>query len=198
LSTITQEIERADGASAPSAPADAGEKRLTRWAKPFGKMTEFDILDVLQMDPFRSICDTIEAAKKPQFVSFGIPVSIYGILQNDARIRHYKPGEFVIRKDDYGNSAFFLLDGELRAVIHPELPSRVLGHRERKNIGFVGAFFSRIRDMIFPPAREYRAARTKARKAEEPGLGVSAEQLAAILDPQQYQTAPLKVGAFFR
>jgi len=197
LSTITQEIERADGASAPSAPADAGEKRLTRWAKPFGKMTEIDILDVLQMDPFRSICDTIEAAKKPQFVSFGIPVSIYGILQNDARIRHYKPGEFVIRKDDYGNSAFFLLDGELRAVIHPELPSRVLGHRERKNIGFVGAFFSRIRDMIFPPAREYRAIRTKARKAEEPGLGVSAEQLAAILDPQQYQTAPLKVGAFF-
>ena len=186
MSSIAEDIALADGATpAPSAASGEGEKRLTRWAKPFGEMTEMDILDVLQMEPFRSICDTIEEAKKPQFVSFGIPVSIYGILMNDARIRHYKSGEFVIRKDDYGNSAFFPLDGEVRAIIQPELPSRVLGHRERKNVGFVGALMARIRDMLFPTAREYRASRQKSRQVEEVGLGVSKEQLTDILNPNK-------------
>lgn len=198
MSTVLEELDGADGARSASSPSTgAGEKRLTRWAKPFGAMTDMDILDVLQMDPFRSICDTLEAAQRPQFVSFGIPVSIYGILKNDARIRAYKPGEFVIRKDDYGNSAFFLLDGELRAVIQPELPSRVLGHRERKNIGFLGSFVSRLRDLAFPSAREYRAARQKSKRTEEPGTGVSPEQLTEILDPTKYQTAPMTVGSFF-
>ncbi|MCF6285922.1 MAG: hypothetical protein L3K26_12105, partial [Candidatus Hydrogenedentes bacterium] len=126
MSTMIEEREGTDDSlSVSSVSTAAGEKRLTRWAKPFGDMTEMDILDVLQLDPFRSICDTLEAAKKPQFVSFGVPVSIYGILLNDARIHTYKQGEFVIRKNDYGNSAFFLLDGDVRAIIHPELSSKV-------------------------------------------------------------------------
>ncbi len=156
-----------------------------------------DLLDVLQMNPFRSICDTLEAAKKPQFVSFGVPVSIYGILMNDARIRSYDAGDFVIRKDDYGNSAFFILEGELRAVIQPELPSGLLGHRERRSIGFVGSLISRVRDMLMPRATEYRTANVKSRKDEEKGTGVSPQQLADILDPNKYQTAPMMPGSFF-
>jgi len=187
----------AGGLPAPPAPVDGGEKRLTRWAKPYGEMSEEAILGVLQMDPFRSICGSLEAAKRPQFVSFGIPVSIYGILRNDARILAYKPGDFVIRKDDYGNAAYFLLDGELRAVLNPELPPQVLGHRERKSIGFIGAFAGRLRDLLRPPVREYRAAGGRQRAEEEPGTGVSAAQLSEILDPAKYQTAPLRAGAFF-
>jgi len=182
-------------AAAPT--GDPGERRLTRWSKPYGQMTDMDILDVLRHDPFRSICDNLEDAKKPQFVSFGVPVSIYGILKNDTRIRKYRPGDFVVRKDDYGNSAYFLLDGELRAVIQPELPARLLGHRERKHVGFVRSIIGRIRDMAFPSATEYRAVHGKARAAEEHGVGVDAQQLAAIMDPSKYTTAPLRTGAFF-
>jgi Fe-S-cluster-containing dehydrogenase component/CRP-like cAMP-binding protein len=187
-----------DDAVTTAAPlGDPGERRLTRWAKPFGQMSDRDILKVLQLEPFRSICDTLESAQKPQFVSFGVPVSIYGILKNDTRIRKYRPGDFVIRKDDYGNSAFFVLGGELRAVIQPDLPARLLGHRERKHIGFLRSFLGRIRDLVRPPAIEYRTATARTREAEEQGVAVDAQQLAAIMDPAKYVTAPLRTGAFF-
>lgn len=194
---IQDTVSLSESASTATSPGDGGERRLTRWSKPFGDMTEMDILDVLQLDPFRSICSTLERAKKPQFVSFGVPVSIYGILKNDTLIRTYKPGEFVIRKDDYGNSAYFVLQGELRAVIQPDLPARLLGHRERRHVGFVRSFFNRLRDLVFPPATEYRASSGKQREAEEQGVRVDSQQLAAIMDPSKYATAPLRVGAFF-
>lgn len=186
-----------DSATAAASTSDLGERRLTRWSKPFGDMADRDIEKILRLEPFRSICDNLEDAKKPQFVSFGVPVSIYGILKNDARIRRYRPGDFVIRKDDYGNSAFYLLKGELRAVIQPELPADVLGHRERRRIGVVRAFVQRLRDLLWPAPTEYRATTRRSRRHEEQGVSVDAGQLAEILDPSKYETAPLRPGAFF-
>ncbi|MCF6287257.1 MAG: 4Fe-4S dicluster domain-containing protein, partial [Candidatus Hydrogenedentes bacterium] len=78
-----------------------------------------------------------------------------------------------------------------------ELAPKVRGHRERKNVGFIGAFLSRIRELVVPSVREYRAAKGKARKNEEQGTGVNVQQLADILDPSKYETAPLTVGGFF-
>ncbi|MBX3177681.1 MAG: cyclic nucleotide-binding domain-containing protein [Candidatus Hydrogenedentes bacterium] len=186
-----------DDAVAAAPSGVPGERRLTRWARPFGEMSDADIVGVLRYDPFRSICADLEEARKPQFVSFGVPVSIHGILKNDARIRRYRPGEFAVRKDDYGNSAFFVLEGELRAVLQPDLPAALLGHRERVHVGVVRSFGRRVRDMLFPPPAEYRAPNPKARSLDEQGVVLDAKELAAVLDPAQYQTAPLRPGAFF-
>ena len=194
----TTSLLTAEGpASATATPASGGERRLTRWSRPFGEMADRDILDVLQHEPFHSICDSLESAKKTQFVSFGVPVSIFGILKNDARIRRYRAGEFVIRKDDYGNSAFYLMEGQFRAILQPDLPASLLGHRERRHVGLFRSLFTRVRDMMAPPATEYRASKSRTRLAEEQGVGVSPAQLADILDPSKYETAPLHPGAFF-
>ena len=43
--------------------------------------------------------------------------SLVDILKNDTRIRRYKPGEIIVQEGDYGNSAFFVLNGKLRVVL---------------------------------------------------------------------------------
>lgn len=75
-------------------------------------MTE-DVINVLVERPeFKDIDQT----RFPE----GLPLR--GILKNDCRIRDYQPGDIVLRKGDYGESAFMVLSGTLRVVISPDLP----------------------------------------------------------------------------
>ncbi|MBI2422466.1 MAG: cyclic nucleotide-binding domain-containing protein [Candidatus Hydrogenedentes bacterium] len=160
-------------------------------------MPDKQIEDILAREPFSTICPDLESARVPRFESFGTPVSIYGILQNDARIRSFRKGEFVLRKDDYGNSAFYLLNGALRAVLSPNLPDSLLGHREPQHRGVAGSLLRLVGNRLRPRPPEYRFGASRQKRQEEKGIAVSPSQLESILDPAKYQTVPMKPGVFF-
>jgi Fe-S-cluster-containing dehydrogenase component/CRP-like cAMP-binding protein len=48
---------------------------------------------------------------------FSVSGSLEMILQHDARIVRYDPGDVIVREGDYGNSAFIVLRGNVRAFL---------------------------------------------------------------------------------
>jgi len=174
-----------------------GLRRLTRWAKPFGRMTDADIEKVLQHEPFRSICPDPDRADDTLFVSFGVPVSIYGILKNDVRIRTFKRGEFVLRKGDYGNSAFALLNGDLRRIGQPELPPSMLGRQDARRRGYLGSLANHVRNLLLPTPPEYRDAASEERTSTAKAASLTDKQLNTVLDGKKYEALPMSAGVFF-
>jgi len=105
-----------------SAPAIASKKR---WSEPLGDMSPSDISEVLETDLFRRLCPDPESARRVLFESFGTAVSIYGIIENDTCIHTCEKGEIIIRKGEYGSSAFYLIHGKLNCIFSPDLPAIV-------------------------------------------------------------------------
>jgi len=58
---------------------------------------------------------------------------IRAILQVDAAVREYQKGDLIIRHGDYGHSAFFILQGQVRVVKNPPLTEEELGHQPKKS-----------------------------------------------------------------
>lgn len=88
---------------------------------PFGPdMTDYDIGKLYSVPEIAAIDKTKFPAKN----------SLDSILRNDTRIRRYKPGEVIVREGDYGNSAFLVLNGKLRVVLSPGLPTYLLGKKQ--------------------------------------------------------------------
>ena len=80
-----------------------------RWDKPFSEeMREVDV-DLLLAHPLFISTDPDR---------FPPSVPLRGILKNDARIRRYLPGEVIVRRGDYGHSAFVILDGLVRVYVN--------------------------------------------------------------------------------
>ena len=91
-----------------------------RWDKPFSEdMKESDV-DLLFTHP-------LFITTNPDRFPPSIPLR--GILKNDARIRQYLPGEIIVRRGDYGHSAFVILDGLVRVYVNESAEQS--GHRQR-------------------------------------------------------------------
>ncbi|MGB0684182.1 MAG: 4Fe-4S dicluster domain-containing protein [Magnetovibrionaceae bacterium] len=83
-------------------------QKIARWAEPFDPMMSDARTDMLlTLSPFKDM-------KEEQFPA---STPLRGILQNDTRLRLFKSGDVIVRKGDFGTSAFLVLDGRLRAVV---------------------------------------------------------------------------------
>ncbi|MDB6025913.1 MAG: hypothetical protein JWM68_2136 [Verrucomicrobiales bacterium] len=101
----------------------APSPRPERWddSTSFGNgLSDEEVDRLLSVSPFREM--------EPDAFPKRLPLR--GILRHDTQIRKYKAGEIVVRQGDYGTSAFLILSGEVRVVLKPELPPRVLGRKE--------------------------------------------------------------------
>lgn len=100
-----------------------------RWDEPFGTdMTMADVERVLAIRPFNLIDQAL----------FPRRLSLPDILLNDARIVHYQRGDIIVRRQDYGHSAFFILDGSVLVDIGNAeecLPAYMLGRKESRGKG---------------------------------------------------------------
>ena len=184
----------ATGSSTSRPPSSSGIESVTRWAHPFGVMSNDDVRDVLRREPFRSMCPDPDAARRTAYVSFGIPISIYGVLMNDTRLRRYGKGEIVMRRGDYGNSAYFLLEGALAHVGKPHVDDRLLGRKQRDRAGFLASAVRRVYDLLNPPSPEYRKRPKRQARPDDSGLSVPPAELAAILTPGAYEIGRVHVG----
>jgi len=108
------------GSSAPFSQATR-QAEPERWDTPFSKeMTEADVNLVLAHPLF--------ITTRPERFPPSIPLR--GILKNDARIRRFMPGEVIVRRGDYGHSAFVILAGSVRVLVK-DPPAEQLGRRQQ-------------------------------------------------------------------
>lgn len=84
------------------------EERNRRWDEPFGDepLDPTTVAYILSMPAFEDV-------NPAEFQSW-LPLD--QIIANDGRLRRYQRGEVILRKDDYGNSLFVILEGSVLAV----------------------------------------------------------------------------------
>ena len=117
--------------------------RPRRWDVPFGDaMREEDVDKLLQIEPFRSI----DAERFPA------TLPLRGILKNDARVNYYPDGAIIVRENDYGSSAFLVLQGRARVVL-AGLPEEVLGRPAQTKPGFLKSMLRQWRNPSLPEVR---------------------------------------------
>ncbi len=101
--------------------------RPQRWDEPLDPaMGLLDLAPILARPPF----DAINPA------SFPAAVPLEGILRNDARVRRYEAGDLVCARGEYGNSAFYILSGEVSVIVGEGLSESDLGRPEPKRMGW--------------------------------------------------------------
>lgn len=102
--------------------------RPKRWDDPLDPgMSEATLDRLMAMEPFASMDER----------SFPAGTPLRGILRADTAVREYAAGEIILRKDDYGTSAFLVLEGEVEVVLRPEIDPELLGRSAKVKKGFV-------------------------------------------------------------
>ena len=183
--------------------------RPQRWDSPFdAEMDEAALAMLLARPEFSGI----DANRFPS----SMPLD--GILRNDCRVMKYDAGDIVIREGDYGNSAFLILKGTLKAVIPPGFPNEVLGRASLRKRGLWSAL-SQIWTNPRPP--EVRDTTRYSQRRDNTRSGREREQRVSLLDSEtardifregatltkglpevpalkdQFRTAALNAGAIF-
>ncbi len=103
-------------------------ERPKRWDDPMDPNMDEGTLDRLMVtEPFASMDEKAFPAGTP----------LREILRADSAVREYGDGEIVIRKDDYGTSAFLVLEGKVDVVIKPDIDPRKLGRAPRTKKNFI-------------------------------------------------------------
>jgi Fe-S-cluster-containing dehydrogenase component/CRP-like cAMP-binding protein len=169
-----------------------GMKRPQRWDVPFGPaMTDADVDRLLAIPPFNRI--------DPE--RFPATVPLPGLFLNDARIVRYQNGDIVVRRGDYGNSAFFILSGTVRVeldLIDNPLPMSLLGRQRTKRKSLVRALaqlWSNHRQPEFRDPSRYRYDPSIAQRGSQNEVRIFLQDLPAVLD--QHRTAALHAGQLF-
>ena len=163
-------------------------ERPQRWATPFGLDVSDDDIEMLLK---RSDIAAIEADRFPAHTS------LEGVLRNDARIVKYRQGDLVVREGDYGNSAFLVLDGNLRVVLAPKLPNDMLGRHQTRKKGFFEALTQLWTNETIPEVRNISGYKQQGLRgsADSPDARVFLQDVPAVLD--EHRTAVLQEGALF-
>ena len=128
-------------------PVSVKVEKPQRWDEPFGPdMTAADVDEILATDLFRDIDPELFPPRLP----------LRGILLNDTRIDDYRDGDIIVRRGDYGNSAFLVLSGSIRIDIgsaDKRIPDSMLGRSESRGKGVFGAIAQLWRNPRWPEAR---------------------------------------------
>lgn len=102
--------------------------RPKRWDDPLDPAMSDATLDMLMAtEPFASMDESAFPAGTP----------LRGILRADTAVRDYAAGEIVLRKDDYGTSAFLVLEGEVDVILRPQIDPQLLGRAPSVKKSFI-------------------------------------------------------------
>jgi Fe-S-cluster-containing dehydrogenase component/CRP-like cAMP-binding protein len=166
--------------------------RPQRWDVPFSdEMTDDVVERILSVAPFKDI----------DRKNFRAPITLEGIIQNDARLVSCQEGDIIIREGDWGNSAFFILSGTVRVELMASgefLPPEKLGRPVTKQKSFIRAFAQLWSNSKEP---EFRAL-SRPTLSDEVGSRGSGERTRVYLHDiprllDKYKTVALEAGDLF-
>ncbi len=119
--------------------------RPQRWDVPFDlAMGEAEVARLLELAPLSTFDET----------RFPSTIPLRGILRNDTRLRHFEPGDIIVREGDYGSSAFLILSGSVRVMLD-SLPAGQLGRRPPQKKGFLESIAQLWSQPKYPEVRDY-------------------------------------------
>lgn len=162
-------------------------ERPKRWDVPFGAdMTDADANEVLTIPPFA----TLDADKFPP------TASLWSIVRYDTRVLRYRAGDVIVRQGDYGNSAFFVLDGSVRALLDA-LPDTLVGRRQSKRKSLWQTLAQLWQNPRLPEVRDVEQLQHPhvTWRDQEGATRLVLQDLPAVLD--QCRTARLGAGEMF-
>ena len=141
-------------------------QRPQRWDNPFDPdMTDAQVDRLLALEPFAHMDATM----------FPAAASLRDIVRNDTRAVALDEGDILMRRGDYGNSAFLILDGSVRVILSPPLPDRVLGRQIAVKKGHFEALAQLWRNPRQPEVRDTGGSGAcSSRGAASPSPGSSA------------------------
>ena len=129
---------------------------------------------------------------------FPAHTTLEGILKNDTRIVRFRPGDIVVREGDYGNSAFLVLDGELRVFVGQDTPEQLLGRQSFRKRGFFDALSQLWTNSPIPEVRDtrnYGEQTLRGDRTDSDFARVFIQDIPSVLD--EFRTATLSEGAVF-
>jgi Fe-S-cluster-containing dehydrogenase component/CRP-like cAMP-binding protein len=132
------------------------EERNRRWDEPFGG----EPLDAETVTRIRAL-PTFANVDAAEFQAW-LPLD--KIIANDGRLRRYQSGEVVIRKGDYGNSLFVILEGGVLAL-PVSVETETYGQARKPGTSWWRSI-ARVIASAKPP--EYRARRQRWRQHGTP------------------------------
>ncbi|MCC9603027.1 cyclic nucleotide-binding domain-containing protein [Stieleria sp. JC731] len=104
-------------------------QRPSRWDKPLdASMSDADVAWLRTRAPFNGMDRS----------AFPKATPLDGILRYDCRLHRVEPGEVIVREGDYGNSAFLVITGSVRALLD-SLPESQLGREATRVIDWLEA-----------------------------------------------------------
>ena len=172
--------------------SSAAIQRPQRWDVQFDpEMTEEKVERILSVSPFKDIDQDKFPSRLP----------LRGVLLNEAKLSTYKKGDIVVRKGDYGNSAFFILKGSVRVILETEtnqMPDEVLGHSKAVKKSWKEALAQLWKSSKIPEHR------TKVHAGDDSSAGlrvdggdarVFLQDVPGVLD--EFKTVQLPEGTFF-
>lgn len=171
--------------------SDGSERqRPQRWDKPFSDTMTDEVVDrLLTTEPFNRVDES----------RFRSSLSLRDILKNDTRLIPCQPGDIVVRKGDWGSSAFFILDGNMRVEIEPpesSLPASTLGRREVSRKSLFEALSQLWSNHRTPEFRKIaKAATGVGQRSSGDRTQIYLEDVSAVLD--KYRTVTINSGQFF-
>lgn len=173
------------------AEATTSISRPQRWDVPFDDSMSAEHVDrILSIPPFSQIDTTKFPANTP----------LRDILLNDTGLRLFKKNQVIVREGDYGNSAFFIIKGAVKATLGRDaIPAERLGRREAKKKSLFSTLSQLWENPKVPEVRDlgrYKSARagTTNRPWHEDSTAIFLHDLPAIL---KGGTARLQEGMFF-
>ncbi len=131
------------------------QSRPSRWDVPFDpELEESDVQRLLQIEPFASM----DPGQFPR------STPLADILRNDTRFVSFRRGDIVVREQEYGSSAFLVLDGALCVAL--ALPDEVLGRRVPRRRSIFETLRHAYRRRAYPEVRSsdslIRAGRSRS------------------------------------
>lgn len=163
--------------------------RPKRWDNPLDPAMSEATLDLLMAtEPFASM--------DPSAFPAGTPLR--EILRADTAVREYAAGEIVLRKDDYGTSAFLVLEGEVEVILRPEIDPQLLG----RSASIKKSFMARLAQLWNNNPEPEGWRKKSPRASDQPNGSLNKERGSVYLQdyPQIVsgaQTAALKKGQMF-
>ncbi len=161
-------------------------ERLGRQDNPFDpEFPEADLDRIAALAPFKDMDPESFPKKQP----------LRTILQSDTRLRRFKRGEIIVRAGDYGSSAFMIVSGDVRVVLPPGLPDRVLGRREPAKRSVFRAVAQLWANHRNPEVRTPEELGGRGESDAESGSRVFLQDVPRLIGKNK--TVTLGVGEFF-
>ena len=151
-------------------------------------MTDNDVEWILTHSPFSDL----------DADGFRRSLPLHDILKNDSRIRDCKAGDILVRQGDWGNSAFFVLEGSVRidlGVGKESLTQSLPDHTSQTKKGFFQTIAQLWNSHPEPEFRDTNNSSSDSSTVKTAETRIFLQDVPVVLD--QYHTAQIEAGQWF-